>query len=91
MNEDDELLSLARMGIDAESFMNTKLGKFLQQKATSEIDAATAELIAADPTDVKANTELRNQINVAGMFLLWLTESINIGHSALEQLKALDD
>ena len=91
MHEDEELLSLARMGVDAESFMGTKLGKFLTMKAMAEIEAATAELIAADPYDGKANTDLRNQINVAGMFLTWLRESINIGHVAHDQLKALEE
>ena len=91
MSNDDELLSLARMGVDAESFMGTTLGKFLTMKAAAEIDAATAELIAADPDDVKANTDLRNQINVAGMFLTWMRESISIGRAAHEQLKMLEE
>ena len=91
MSTDDELLSLARLGVDAESFMGTKLGKFLAMKAASEIEAATAELIAADPDDLKANTVLRNQINVAGMFLTWMNESISIGRAAHEQLKMLED
>ena len=91
MTEEDELLSLARMGVDAESFMGTKLGKFLAMKATREIESATADLISADPADLKSNTDLRNQINVAGMFLTWLHESINIGLSAHEQLKALEE
>ena len=91
MHEDEELLSIALMGVDAESFMGTKLGKFLTAKATAEIDAATAELIAADPYNGKANTDLRNKINVAGMFLMWLRESINIGRVARDQLRALEE
>jgi len=88
---DDELMSLARLGIDAEAFMGTKLGRFLHQKATDEILEATSELIAADPADAKANTDIRNKIHVANMFLVWMRESINVGHAAHDQLRALDE
>ena len=68
MMPDDELLSMARMGIDAESFMRTPLGKFLLKKANDEIAVAIEELIDVDPTDVKEATAIRNRIHVARMF-----------------------
>ncbi len=90
MMQDDELLSMARMGIDAESFMRTPLGQFLIKKASNEIAAATEELIEADPSDIKVNTEIRNRIHVARMFIVWLGDSIAAGRSAHEQLKELE-
>ena len=91
MSTDEDLLSEARMGIDAESFLRSSLGQFLTKKAEAEIEAATAELIAADPDDLNANTVLRNQINVARMFLTWLLEGINIGRAAHEKLRMLEE
>lgn len=87
----DELLSAARIGIDAESFMRTPLGKFLEGKANKERAAAIEELIDADPDDVKANTALRNQIHVANIFLVWMNDSIRAGRAAHEQLRELED
>ena len=83
MMPDDELLSMARMGIDAESFMRTPLGKFLLKKAIEE-------LIDVDPTDVKEATAIRNRIHVARMFKVWMSDAITIGHSAHDQLKELE-
>lgn len=87
---DDELLSMARMGIDAESFMRTPLGKFLLKKADDEIAAAIEELIDVEPSEIKAATEIRNRIHVARMFKVWMRDSITIGHSAHDQLKELE-
>lgn len=86
MNE-DEMLSLARMGIDAEVFMTTPLGRFLTEKASMERDAAIALLVAADPEDAKANREYRNRIHVSNMFLEWIGDAVNIGKSATEMLR----
>jgi len=87
----DELIDLAKMGIDAESFMGTPLGKFLESKACNEEAAALEELVNADPDDVKSNTQLRNQIHVARMFLVWMSDSIRAGRAAHEQLRELED
>ena len=91
MTQDDELVALARLGIEAEAFALSPLGKHLARKAASEIEAATQELIAADPDDIKANTTIRNQIHVANMFIVWVREAVNTGLQAHDQLKALDE
>lgn len=91
MNPDDELVKLARLGIEAEAFAVSPLGKYLMQKATSEIEAATAYLVAAEPDDIKANTVIRNQIHVANMFIVWLQEAVNTGLQAHDQLRSLDE
>ena len=90
MDDADELLSIARMGVDAEAFVRTPLGRFLVGKADREIAEATTELIAADPEDAKANRELRNRIHVASMFREWMRDAIEIGHAAHDQLQDLE-
>lgn len=89
MNE--ELLELARLGVDAETFLRTDLGKFLQKKAADEYAAALIELVNAAPDDLKTNTEARNKIHVVGMFTTWLRDSIEVGISAHAQLEAEAD
>jgi len=89
--DDDEFVKIARLGIDAETFMASPLGKFLEGKAMKEMEAATEALIGADPADIKANTELRNQIHVARMFLTWIGDSISAGRSAHQQLREMED
>lgn len=91
MSNDDELLSIARMGIDAESFLNTPLGKFLTGKAADEESTALQLLVDADPDDVKTNRDLRNQIHVSRMFIVWLRDAIILGNQAHEQLQEIDD
>jgi hypothetical protein len=87
---DIDLINVARIGIDAEAFSKSDIGKFLIGKAQAEIEAATSELIAADPADVKANTEIRNKIHIARMFLVWLDEAIQVGRLAHDQLQEMD-
>ena len=89
--EEDELVTLAKLGIDAEAFAMSPLGKFLIKKAESEMESATQDLISADPDDIKVNTEMRNRIHVARMFLSWLSDSITIGRSAHDQLEAMNE
>jgi len=87
---DNDLLGVARTGIDAEAFSRSDIGRFLIQKAQSEIDAETAALIDADPSDVKLNTDIRNRIHVAKMFLVWLDEAILVGRHAHDELRELE-
>jgi len=90
-HQDEPLLLAARIGIDAEAFARSDFGKYLMQKAYSEIAAATDELISADAEDAKANRELRNQIHVAKMFLTWLDEAVHVGRKSYEELQELED
>ena len=91
MTEANDLLSIAKMGVDAESFLQTPLGRFLMKKAKDEEAAALAELVDADPEDVKENREIRNRIHVVKMFRQWMTEAIEVGHAAHMHLKQLED
>lgn len=92
MSEDaDHFVQIARMGIDAETFMRSPIGRFVEGKARAEEAAAMDALVEADPDDAKANRELRNQIHVARMFLVWMTDAINAGRAAHAQLQEMDE
>lgn len=92
MSEDtDHFVSIARMGIDAETFMRSPVGRFVEGRARAEEAAALEALVDADPDDAKLNRELRNQIHVARMFLVWIGDAINAGHAAHAQLQEMDE
>lgn len=83
----DELIEIARLGVDAEAFLQSPLGKYLYGQAKAEIESATQELIDADPEDGKLNRELRSRIHVARMFTVLLDSVVSCGRQAYDQLK----
>lgn len=85
---EDEMLTAAKLGIDAEVFLVSPLGRFLTKKAEDERAAAIELLIDADPEDIKQNREFRNQIHVSNMFLAWINDAVNIGKAATEMLRS---
>jgi len=91
IDEEDELLQIAKLGIEAEAFVRSPLGKYLMLKANAEISAAMDDLVSADPADVKLNTEIRVHIHTAKMFIIWVNEAANIGRQAHNQLRSLEE
>lgn len=89
--EVDQFLNIARLGIDAEAFMSTPIGRFINGKAQAELDQAMNELVDADPDDAKANRDIRNRIHVVSMFLNWIGEAIAAGNEAHRNLKEAED
>lgn len=89
--QETELIELAKLGIEAEAFLSSPLGRFLMKKADDEEAAATVELIETPPTDIEKNREIRNQIHVARMFKVWINESVQCGRAAHAQLQQLED
>lgn len=90
-NDVDHFLNSARLGIDAEAFFTTPIGKHLKDKAAMELDAAMNELVAADPDDIKANRDIRNRIHAVSMFLDWMNKAITAGNESHRQLKEMED
>lgn len=73
-------------GVEVESFIRSKLGRYLIGRAESERDAALSDLAVVDPTDVKQITALQNKVKLAESFQYWLAEAIESGHSAFAAL-----
>jgi len=91
MSNENQLLDVAKIGIEAEAFMRSPLGKEMMKQADKEITEATALLVEADPEDIKSNRELRNTIAVARMFGQWLRDTAAIGQHAADQLKEIEN
>jgi len=83
----DSLLKDAQLGIEAEAFLSSELGKFLLDKANAELDQANAEWIKLLPSQTNELLKLQMQATRAIEFKQWLIEAISTGHYAESELK----
>lgn len=94
MNEADTMdaiqIETARLGIEAEAFLRSALGRYLIDRADMDIDTAMVELVSVDPGDYKANREVRNKILIAKQFKQWLGEAIVSGQVATDNISEED-
>lgn len=89
MASDDrsQLLRQVELGLDAQRFKDSDIGRELQDRANAEVEAALEQLKTVDPTDAKQITLLQNHIWKAETFLLWINEMVQEGVNAEEQLE----
>lgn len=90
-NEINELMETVRFGIDVESFMEGKIGRYLEKRIYAEIEEAQAALGEVAPTDVLEITRLQNDIKRAKSVSHWLAEAIQAGYNAELQIKQAEE
>ena len=83
----EELLKQAQLGIEAQAFLTTELGKFLLQKSDNELDEAYQQLLTVKPSDTDALLQWQGQAQTAIHFKQWLSEAILTGNYAESELK----
>jgi hypothetical protein len=77
---DTELdLQVMALGVEAEAFCKSSLGRALTQRAKDEIESGVEDLKEADPEDPKAIREIQNRIWRASAFIVWLAEIVQEG------------
>lgn len=81
-----ELTERIGLGLDAESFLGTKLGMKVLERAQLEALDAMQTLKNIDPTDEKAIRALQNTIYRAESFERWLNDCMTDGETAQMQL-----
>jgi hypothetical protein len=87
---DKELLAIAYMGGEAESFCRSEIGEYLLGRAKqAELDAVEG-LASVSPWRRNRIRTLQNEIWRARAFQGWLAELITDGRMALEQLESED-
>lgn len=72
------------LGEEAKQFLNSPLGKYIQEKAYVLVDGAKEELAVVDPTDARKIAELQNVIARFDKFSEWLNGVILEGDNAYE-------
>jgi hypothetical protein len=76
------------LGLDAEAFMQTRLGGYLAERVEAMEAAAKDHLAEVDPEDTKAIRALQNDIKVASLFKQWICDAFNEGQHANAELQA---
>jgi len=85
--ETKTILSQVDVGLQAEQFFKTELGKYLTQIAIEEATSAAEDLKVVDPYDTSKIMKLQIKAQVAEAALKWLGEAILIGRQAEHELK----
>jgi hypothetical protein len=83
-------METAQIGIEAEAFLNSPVGKYLQKRVKQEIVEAVNKLKTVDPCNSKEITTLQNDIYRAESFNVWLAELIITGREAEEEIKQVE-
>ena len=86
-----ELMESAAIGEAAKMFLQSELGGSIARRAAEEVEAATARLIEADPTDISLIARLQTEIKVAKQGITWLVDAMTSGDHAMKQLQQLDE
>lgn len=85
-----EKMGVAHLGIEAEAFLTTPVGQYIQKRAQQEIDDAVDLLKVADPCDHQQITRLQNIIWRGESFNAWFIELINSGWEAEKEIRSLE-
>lgn len=80
-----DLLKVVELGLDAQKFLNTNLGRYLYQRALQEVEERLAEMKTVKPTDSEHIAQLQFDIRVAEQVFIWLDNAINEGVAAEQQ------
>ena len=65
------------LGLDAEQFLRTKLGQYLEQRAQDTALEAMQALKTCDPEDSQVVRALQNAVFRSESFIQWLDDAIN--------------
>jgi len=74
----------ARLGVEAEKFLSTNMGKYLVGRADLELEEAHKKMETCPPEELQ---DLQNQAWRANQFITWLAEAIHNGRHAEFELK----
>ena len=74
------------LGLEAQKFLRSKVGRALVDKAEHEKGAFLEALVEADPDDVTVNRAIRNEIKLRELAVNWLLEIIGTGGLAENEI-----
>jgi predicted ATP-dependent serine protease len=83
----ESLIKEAQLGIEAEEFLATDLGRYLIARANEEREEAIELLITEDPNNIRAITKLQNKIAVVDSIQTWIANAIQNGYYAESEIR----
>lgn len=90
LDTDNPELRVAVFGRQVENFLDSDIGRYLQQCASIEIDEGLDKLKSVDPDDPVAIRKAQNRVVIAESVIGWLLDAVNRGHQSVEVLKGED-
>lgn len=88
---EDGLLRKARMGMEAERFFGSNVGRLILAEAEKRIEVGYKALSLVDPDDPKKVRAYQFSIAVARAVPEWLQTVIRDGHEAARVIRQEDD
>lgn len=80
-------LQIVDFGMEVQAFLKTKIGKYLVDRASEEVERKTSLLKMFDILgDPKGATRLQSEIWRAESFMFWLADAVREGQQLMEQL-----
>ena len=86
---EEALFHEARLGEEAQQFLESDLGKLLKGRAILDIQDAQDALLDIAPEDTAAIRELQFKAATARHFKTWIAEAITNGNNAYDQLRSI--
>ena len=77
----------ALLGIDAESFWKSKVGRYIQDRIDVELGQLHEDLYQCDPNDIAKATQIRSEISVRRLLGKFVDEAIQSGLQAERELE----
>ena len=85
-----DLFNIGRIGIKAQEFLDSEVGKMLRAKSDREYMSAMQKLVTADPTNQSEIVRLQQEAEIAKGSVRWLVEMVNESEAAEEQLRSYE-
>lgn len=86
MSEQNSTLEMARLGVEAEAFKHSPLGRFIEECAAREEEGYLEQLRIVDPEKTAEVRRIQNELKVIEMFRLYIDSVINSGRAAADDL-----
>ena len=83
----NDILEVAQLGVEAESFKSSRLGQYMVESAKDEILAASELLCTVDPYDREQIEKLQNEVYRANSFISWLNQLIEDSNFVIQEMR----
>ena len=83
-----DLLNKVDFGLETNNFLNSRIGRYVANRALEDMYAVSQALPDADPFDHKAISALQLRHKIASAALSWLAQAVEAGHQAEQEYLA---
>jgi len=86
-----DLFDEARLGIEVQEFLSTKIGRYLIGRAEIEAEEAFKRFKEVDPENAEEIRKLKQDALLPSLIKGWLASAINNGRVCEYELKTIED